>query len=225
MSWRWLESGSVNGVPLDLYRASPDGPSAEYMIRVGGLELMNSRWHRSEKELARLGARYLPASAGRPRILIGGLGLGFTLAAFLEELGDRAELLVAEQSADVLRWYQAFFRDRSLGGLDDAGVRFLHRDVREAIATEGPFDLLVLDVDNGPEPVSGETNGELYMADGLALIRASVAARDGAYLLWSAFESPAFEERAQQAGFNVHVEPVNVGLREHRHFIYCCRPV
>lgn len=214
MSWHHLESGQVNGLPLDLYRSEND-----FMIRVDGLELMNSRWPRSEQALARVSGRC--ASQPNPRILIGGLGLGFTLAATLDEFKGLAEVTVAELSADILRWYSQHYKSLAVGNRDDTLVRFENRDVREVIATAEPaYDLILLDVDNGPEPVSGASNGALYTAEGLAKIRAKLRP-GGALLLWSAFESESFVADAIRAGFVVDCLPVLVGLREHTHFIYC----
>lgn len=219
MSWELLETGKVNGLPLDLYRSGPD-----YMIRVDGLELMNSRWPRSERELARIAARL--ANRPDPRVLIGGLGLGFTLAAALDEFGKApaARLFVAEQSSDVLRWYKSYFRNGLLAGCDDSRVSFENRDVHDLIHFGPGFDLILLDVDNGPSPVSGAANARLYSEAGLGAIRPRLRP-GGALLVWSAFESETFPRSAQAAGFQVECIPVAVGLREHSHFIYVASPV
>lgn len=192
------------------------------MIRVNGLELMNSLWHRSEEALAR--AAWEAIAHPRPRILLGGLGIGYTLAAFIRGFPDRAALVVAERSGDVVRWYQTFFRAKVLAGaLDDRDVEFRNEDVRDTLGrARERFDLIVLDVDNGPEPVSSESNGDLYTVDGVRRLRDRLD-EGGAFVLWSGFRSEAFHAGAQRAGFDVACLPVRVGLREHEHFIYVCK--
>lgn len=213
MSWIHLESGFVNDQRLELYQSADD-----FMIRVNGLELMNSRCYRSEKMLAQAARRCVLGD--HPRILIGGLGLGYTLAAFLEEF-NQAELLVAEQSADVLRWYRTYFSKNSIGRLDDSRVQFFNRDVQEVMDQGTGFDLIVLDVDNGPQAVSGSSNATLYLSQGLRKIHGHLQ-EDGALILWSAFESEDFVRTAREAGFRVFCCPVNIGHRDLQHFIFCC---
>jgi spermidine synthase len=215
MSWEHLDSGKVNDIPLDLYRSGSD-----YMIRVDGLELMNSRWPRSERELARIAARV--AARPDPRVLIGGLGLGFTLAAALDEFGEAAEIYVSERSPDVLRWYKSYFRPLVLDAREDSKVRFDNRDVHDLIHSGPPFDLILLDVDNGPSPISGSSNARLYSETGMGAIRSRLRP-GGSLLVWSAFESETFLRSAQAAGFHIDCVPIPVGLREHEHFVYCAR--
>lgn len=210
--WIQLDTGTVNGLTLDLYQSGPD-----YMIRVDGLELMNSRWPKSEKFLAKVARESVSRSA--PRILIGGLGLGFTLGAVLAEFGQEAEIRVAEKSPEVLGWYRTHFKQALHGDPDDSQVQFVTQDVKDAVAEAGRIDLILLDVDNGPEPVSGDSNGALYTREGLSEMMAHLQPR-GALLLWSAFESQAFFNTAAEAGLSVDAIPVRVGLREHNHFIY-----
>jgi len=215
VTWRLLESGRLGDLPLALYQR--DG---EFMVRVDGLELMSSRHHLSEEALAHLARAALRAP--RPRILLAGLGLGYTLAAFLREFGARCRLEVVEKSADLLRWYRAHYRDRVLAGADDAAVGFHLADVHDHLAAQaGPWDAVVLDVDNGPEPVCGEENRRLYAAPGLALIRRRLAP-GGALLLWSGFESAPFAERARAAGFWVSSHPVPLPREGLSHHLYLC---
>jgi len=192
------------------------------MIRVNGLELMNSRWHRSEEALAQAASAAI--AHRRPRILLGGLGIGYTLAALIGAFPDRAALVVAEKSGDVVRWYRAFFRAKVLiRALDDRDVEFRHEDVRDTLDwARERFDVIVLDVDNGPEPVSGDANGDLYTARGIRRVRDRLA-EGGAFVLWSGFRSDAFHVSAERGGFDVACLPVRVGLREHEHFIYVCK--
>ena len=212
MPWEHLETGRVNSLPLDLYRSGD-----EFMIRVDGLELMNSHWPRSEAAMAKIASESVRATPAN--ILIGGLGLGFTLAAVLDAFAPPNEITVAEQSADVLRWYNAYFRTRTIGARDDARVNFVNQDVCSVIENEpSGFDLILLDVDNGPEPVSGEENATIYSVEGLRLMRAHIRA-EGALLIWSAFESPEFLWKAKSAGYEVKTFPVDVGHRNEQHYI------
>lgn len=214
MPWRHLDTGQVGGQPLDLYERE-----GEYLVRVDGLELMSSLCHVSEEALAALAAEAVEEP--RPRILLAGLGLGYTLAAFVRRFGAPA-VEVVEKSPDVLRWYRQHFRQKVLRGADDAEVRFHRADVLELLsAGAGPWDLLVLDVDNGPEPVSGESNRRLYEVGGLLDIRGRLRPR-GALLLWSAFASPPFEARARAAGFAVSVREVPLTRPDLCHHLYCC---
>jgi spermidine synthase len=216
MSWRHLESGRVGELPLDLYER--DG---EYLVRVDGLMLMSSLCHVSEVELASVARRTV--SAARPRILLAGLGLGYTLAAFVREYGDAGRLEVVEKSPDVLRWYRRWFRSRLLPGGADARVAFREADVLDHLAGgAGPWDLVVLDVDNGPEPVSGEGNRRLYAREGLAAVRGQLA-QGGALLLWSGFCSEPFVERARAAGFQVERFDVPLTRPGLFHHLYVCR--
>jgi len=159
-------------------------------------------------------AKLCMAGHPRPRVLIGGLGLGFTLAAIQRDFADDVEITVCEISADVLRWYRQYFKPTFFADLNDAHVRFLNFDIRDL--REGGFDLILLDVDNGPEAISADTNAELYDVAGLR----KLACTADQILIWSAFRSPDFESTAESAGFQVKCFPVEVGWREHEHFIY-----
>lgn len=214
MAWRHLDTGRVGDLPLDLYER--DG---ELQVRVDGLELMSSLCHVSEEALATLAAGAVRAPA--PRILVAGLGLGYTLAAFLRRFGGAA-IEVVEKSPDVLRWYRLYSRERVLRGVDDTAVRFREADVLDLLASgAGPWDLVVLDVDNGPEPVAGEGNRRLYEAQGLQAIRARLRP-GGALLVWSGFRSPPFEARAREAGYAVSSVEIPLARPELTHHLYLC---
>ena len=212
MSWQIVDTGHVGPTSLELY--AKDG---EYMLRAGGLELMNSLCHDSEDHLASA-AQGLIAADGE--VLIGGLGLGYTLAAFLTEF-PQAKITVAELSPEVVRWYREHFRDKVARGLDDSKVEIINADVQMLL--ERKFDLVVLDVDNGPEPLSAPTNAGLYSREGLLRIRASLNP-GGALLLWSAFESGEFTKTAYDAGFKVEQRPVRPARMRYTHHIYLLRP-
>lgn len=191
------------------------------MIRVDGMELMNSHWPRSERAMAKIAKEYLCVDPAK--VLIGGLGLGFTLAEILDEFRSPHEITVAEASADVIRWYHLYFKARSVGARDDSRVRIVNQDVRAVIESEpGGFDLMLLDVDNGPEPVSGEENAAIYSIDGLRRIGKQLRPQ-GALLIWSAFESPRFLRDAATAGFSTRVHPLHVGHRDELHYVFALK--
>lgn len=214
MAWSHLEQGRVGELPLDLYERE-----GEYQVRVDGLELMSSLCHVSEEALADLAAAAVPIAA--PRILVAGLGLGYTLAALVRRFGGPA-VEVVEKSPDVLRWYRLHFREKVLRGADDRAVRFREADAVEVLrAGPASWDLVVLDVDNGPEPVAGEGNRWLYEAPGLGAIRGRLRP-GGALLVWSGFRSEPFEARARAAGFAVSSVEIPLTRPGVAHRLYLC---
>jgi spermidine synthase len=175
---------------------------SEFSIMLGQNELMNSRLSGSEEALAKLTCeriRELPA----PRLLIGGLGMGFTLRAALAVLGPHAEVVVAELIPSVLDWARGPMAELFGDCLSDRRVLVRVGDVRQAIGA-GPkaFDAILLDVDNGPQALAREANESLYTAKGLDAARAAL--RPGGLLaVWSSGDNPKFEERLRRCGFRV----------------------
>ena len=175
---------------------------SEFSIMLGQNELMNSRLSGSEEALATLTCeriRALPA----PRLLIGGLGMGFTLRAALSVLGPQAEVVVAELIPSVLAWARGPMADLFGDCLFDRRVVVRVGDVRHAIGA-GPraFDAIMLDVDNGPQALAREANASLYDAKGLDAARAAL--RPGGVLaIWSSGENPKFEALLGRGGFRV----------------------
>jgi spermidine synthase len=197
--WTHLETAASDGHRLDLYER--DGV---FMIRADGWELMNGAYHASEDQLGRL-AGLLPR-ASESAILLGGLGLGYTLASLLETLQGRfgtapARITVAERSGAVLRWFKSCVNPRLAAGLP-AGVRLIESDVVDWLGARHGWDVIVLDVDNGPEALSAPGNAALYRQAGLARCRDSLAA-SGHLLLWAGFEDQKFVARACAVGFSV----------------------
>lgn len=185
------------GDELRLYRHDRD-----YMIMVGGNELMSSRVGGSEIALATQSCARIAAVA-QPHILIGGYGMGFTLRAALGVLPDRAQVTVAELVPEILDWARGPMADLAAGCLDDPRVTVELADVGDVIkAGAGRFDAILLDVDNGPDGLVREANGQIYSARGL---RAAMAAlRPGGILaIWSAARDDAFVRRLRSAGFSV----------------------
>ena len=182
----------------------------EYSIRVGGYELMNSRVHGSEDALASLVCERLDCA--RVRVLIGGLGMGFTLLAVLKGVGAASEVVVSELVPEVVEWHRGPLAGVSGGALDDPRVTVVTEDVAKVLRAERKgFDAVLLDVDNGPVGLTARKNDWLYSSAGL---KASYGAlRPGGILaVWSAGPDAAFTKRLQHAGFRT--EEVRVRGRE-----------
>jgi spermidine synthase len=184
---------------LVLYRHDRD-----YVIRVDGHELMSTRRHHSEDVLADRVCVPLGKQAGA-RVLIGGLGLGFTLRAALRSLAADAQVVVAEIVEEVIRWNRD--PDYALAGdaLRDSRVVLRHDDVANVLqASAGAFDGIMLDVDNGAAALTTRGNAGLYRARGIR--RAAEALRPGGRLAyWSASKDPAFEAALRREGLAVEV--------------------
>ena len=177
----------------------------EFLILADGRPLMSSRLHGSEEALGRIAGR--AASAGAPRILIGGLGMGFTVRAALDVLPPAASVIVTELAAPVVAWNRGPLAHLAGFPLEDPRVELRVEDVRHTVRARGPFDAILLDVDNGPSAFTVASNDALYSAAGLAAARAAL--RPGGVLaVWTAQDSPAFAARARRAGFAVAVERV-----------------
>ena len=211
MPWTLIDSATEGDARLELYRK--DGV---FMIRANGLELMSGFNHDSETALGHMAATLAPRPS--PRILLGGLGLGYTAAALLQALGTAGAITVAEFSAAVIDW---FHRHVKASVLPDppAKLAIVHADVASLLTAEDCYDLVVLDVDNGPEPLVTAKNGALYSVDGLRSLYRCLSA-DGMALLWSGFESAEFVARAEQAGFRARCEPFGRERPDLSHYIY-----
>jgi spermidine synthase len=212
MPWQPIDASCEGDSDLALF--AKDG---RFMIRANGLELMNGFSHDSETEFGRLAAEM--ATAPRPRILIGGLGLGYTLAGLMNALGQRGEVTVAEFSASVIAWFSRYLRPALLPRAPD-NLTIVETDVGRLLGTGQRYDLILLDVDNGPEPLVRGENAALYAETGLRAMSDSLA-ETGAVLLWSGFQSDGFEATARQAGFSVRRRSIANGARaELDHHIY-----
>jgi spermidine synthase len=179
----------------------------EYFILANGKSLMSSRMHGSEEELATFGCRKARALE-RPRVLIGGLGMGFTLRAALDLLPAGATIVVAELLAAVVEWNRGPLRALAREPLNDSRVRVEIGDVRSALRLRrGEFDAVLLDVDNGPTAFTQAENAGIYDDHGIAGIFAALKT-DGVIAVWSAHEDRGFEGRLRRGGFGVEVERV-----------------
>ncbi len=184
----------------------------EFSIRItgGGGELMNSRVHGSEEALAELACARLVACE-RPRILIGGLGMGFTLAAALRSLGPTAEVVVAELLPAVVEWNRGPLGALAGHPLEDVRVRVQVGDVARCLqAQRQAYDAILLDVDNGPEGLTHPGNDRLYSVEGLSTALTALRPA-GVLAVWSAGPDRNFTQRLRKVGFEV--EEVRVRAR------------
>lgn len=173
----------------------------EFSIMAGTNELMNSRLSGSEEALASLSAERIGMRKGA-KVLIGGLGMGFTLRAALAHFGADSRITIAELVPEVIAWARGPLAAIHGSSLDDPRVSVYAGDVGEAIGRGKPFDAILLDVDNGPDGLSRPSNDRLYNAAGLA--RAKAALAPGGHLaVWSSGPDAQFTRRLTQAGMAV----------------------
>ena len=197
--WEFLDSAQVpeSGEELRLYRRG-----GEFSIRVDGRELMNSRTHGSEGALAEIACARI-AYRPRPRVLIGGLGMGYTTAAALHRLGADAQVVVAELAPAVVAWNRGPLADLAGRPLQDARVAVREADIARILrAEQRAYDAVLLDVDNGPAGLTRRDNDWLYARAGLEATYAALRAA-GVLAVWSASSDRAFAKRLYRAGFEV----------------------
>lgn len=174
----------------------------EWVVRVDGRVLMSSRMHDSEEALAE---HALERADDALAVLVGGLGLGFTLRAVLDRVSDDARVTVAELVPELVTWNRLHLASLHDSALDDPRCEVVLGDVFDTIKrARATFDVILLDVDNGPVALSQESNQRLYSEHG---VRACLAALrpSGVLCVWSAGPSPRFERRLRSAGFEVEV--------------------
>ena len=216
--WELLGKAVVPGQTgeLRLYRRG-----ADFSIRADGQELMNSRMHGSEDALAELACGKL---SGRPlpRVLIGGLGMGFTLATALRVMHKTARIDVVELVPAVVAWNKGPLGELAGRPLEDTRVVLHDGDVIRLLRTEkDAFDAVLLDVDNGPEALTRKSNNWLYSPAGLRKIHEALKPR-GVLAVWSAGPHPVFVQRLRHAGFSVEEVLVRArdGTRGGHHLIW-----
>ena len=195
----------------------------DYSIEVDGQALMSTRAPGSERALGELTAREL-AGNSQPRVLIGGLGLGFTLAAALDVLPRRASVVVVEFFQTIVDWNRQFGFQSGTHRLADPRVFVEVTDVVDYLRqVQQPFDAILLDVDNGPDAMCLASNARLYDRPGLMRIRRALKP-GGLLAVWSAEASSVFEERLAEAGFNGRSETARSrGHKGQRHTIFLGR--
>ncbi|MER9212812.1 hypothetical protein NKI54_12125 [Mesorhizobium sp. M0663] len=215
--WVQLDSAKTpdGGQELRLKRRG-----GEFSIMLGANELMNSRLSGSEEALAKLSCQRI-AGCRTPNILIGGLGMGFTLRAALAELGDDPQVTVAELVPAVVAWARGPMAEVFDGCLDDRRVSIRETDVGQLIRSQAStWDAILLDVDNGPEGIVYKANDALYSAAGLSAARAALKP-GGVLAVWSQGPDAAFTRRLRQAGFTVEEVKVRAhGKRGARHVVW-----
>lgn len=203
--WLQIDTTRVPGADIEL-RLMRRGE--EFSMMLGQNELMNSRLSGSEEALATLTCKKIEA-VKRPHLLVGGLGMGFTLRAALAVLGRDARITVAELVPAVIAWARGPMAELFGDSLTDPRASIREADVVDVIKTSpSAFDAILLDVDNGPEALIRKANDALYDRNGLHAIRGAL--RPGGILaVWSSGPNIAFTKRLRAADFDVN----EVGVR------------
>ena len=220
--WKQIDTTRVPGSDVEL-RLMQRG--VEFSMKLGQNELMSSRLSGSEEALATLACRRLEAVKA-PHLLIGGLGMGFTLRAALTALAKDAGVAVAELVPAVVAWARGPMAPLFEGCLDDPRVTVRETDVAEIIgAARGAFDAILLDVDNGPGGLNRDANDRLYSPGGLAAAKRALKP-DGVLAVWSAGRDDGFTRRLRSAGYAAEEVPVRAtgGRRGARHVIWLATP-
>ena len=198
---------TADGNELTLLR-HPD----EFLIQTNGQNLMSSRMHGSEEALATLGCSRARTLA-QPCVVVGGLGMGFTLRAALDILPPAAEVIVVEMVPEVVEWNRGPLGPLANHPLADPRVRIEINDVATTLRSNvARFDAVLLDVDNGSEALIAPGNSALYGADGIAAARGSLK-WGGVLAVWSASDDRPFARRLHAQGFEVKRERVPARLK------------
>lgn len=212
LPWEVLgETTAPDGTALALTRRG-----SEYVILANGKGLMSNRMHGSEEALADFGMRHLKALGhdGDPHVLVGGLGMGYTLRAALNHLPPNGMVTVVELLPAVIDWNRGPLGPLADHPLKDPRVRIAQGDVALTLQRNpDAFDAILLDVDNGPAAFTTDVNGGLY--DNAGVARAKAALRPGGVLaVWSAWDDKKFEQRLRHSGFDSRVEHVRARLKQ-----------
>lgn len=210
---------------------APDGETLvllqrghEFLIKAGGFDLMSNEDDGSAKALSTLGL----ADCARPdaRVLVGGLGMGFSVRAALDTLGPRARVDVAELVPAVVAWNRGPLSPLAENPLKDPRTHVLEKDVREILrASPGVYDAVLLDVDNGPDALAHEGNESLYSGAGIQDCRRALRA-PGCLAVWSFSKDPKYIKRLEKAGFSARTEKVPASRkgRGRHHVIFVAQP-
>ena len=216
----WITVGealSPDGTRLEL--VEHDG---EYIIRADDLPLMSTRVHFSEIELARLVCNKLRPGA---KVMIGGLGLGYTLRAALDLIPKDGKAVQVELVPEVIEWNKGPLAQFAEHPLDDKRTELVQNDVSKVIKNaRNEYDSIMLDVDNGPSPLVSERNAWLYTDHGLGAIRSALK-NGGRVAIWSADDEPRFVSRMKRNGFRAqkHEIQAHKGKGGIRHLIFTGR--
>lgn len=198
LPWRLLDSVKVDEKnELSLLQRGD-----EFSIRVGNIELMNSRTHKSEEKLAELGCEAI-GPRRNARVLIGGLGMGYTVASALRLLGPEAKIVVAEIFPQVVTWNRTLLSQLAGNPLGDLRVEIVEADVMQIInEAKSAYDLFLLDVDNGPAALTLASNHRIYSPAGVTRISAALR-EEGVLAIWGEASSPRFSALLEHTGFSV----------------------
>ncbi len=210
-AWRTLATVQTGDGPLELRQRG----AAEFLIVIAGRVLMTSAARRSEEALATLACARLPDHEA-PRVLVGGLGMGYTLRAALDALPKDAQVVVAELHRETLEWCRGPLAALTGGAVLDPRVQMVIADVSKVIASSRPgtYDAILLDLYEGPHTATQRKNDPFYGA--AALTRSHAALREGGILaVWSEEADPPFADRASAAGFEVTTHRAGRGGRTH----------
>lgn len=222
----WTELGIAdipnNGGQLKLTRR--DNEFSIHMVGVRG-ELMNSRMHNSEEELATLGCAHLK-NTEHAKVLVGGLGIGFTLAAALKAVTASSQVIVAELIPTVVEWNKGPLGECAGFPLNDPRTEVYVGDVATLFRNDQTkYDAVLLDVDNGPEGFTHAENKNLYSLESLHQIRSQLTS-GGVLAVWSAWHDPRFTNKLKKANFRVETKTVRARIgKGSRHTIYLARKI
>jgi spermidine synthase len=197
--WKLLDTARVSGSKTELRLYQRD---KEFSIRVDRYELMNSRVYTSNDGFSELGCARIEGRR-KPRVLIGGLGMGYSLRTALDLLPKDAEVVVAELVPQVVAWNRDYLGHLAGHPLRDPRVQVREMDVGVVLReSRGQFDLIMLDVDNGAEGLTRKANDQLYNRQGIATARDALRP-EGVLGYWAAGPDQAFARRLREAGLDV----------------------
>lgn len=214
---------------IDLARTeTPDGGQMvlyqhddELSIQINGQTLMSSKQHESELALARLGCAHL-AGQDAPHVLIGGLGMGYTLRQTLNMLGERAKVTVSELLPAVVDWNREHFAALNEQPIDDSRTKIVLGDILKLLShTDQEFDAILIDIDNGPSAITDAGNSQIYTRTGIELCKQALR-NGGTLAIWSAEPSKPFEHLLMSCGFHVrrYKVPAYSGTTKNSRFIW-----
>ncbi|MCH6257847.1 spermine synthase [Puniceicoccaceae bacterium K14] len=199
------EAKTSDGSTLALF--THDG---KYSIHVNNQGLMHSQTSYSEIILGELGSEKL-SEDDASRVMIGGLGLGYTLKSVLSSSGEHTQIDTVELMPEIIDWNKTHLKELNESALEDPRVNLIQEDVIKVISQAKPetYNAIMLDVDNGPEALVAKGNANLYNDLGIRAVR-SLLKPDGRVIYWSCSQDKKFEERLRQAGYKVKVVPAKI---------------
>ena len=191
-----------------------------YMVRADGMPLMSNMAHYSEEYMAELGCEHVRKKPNA-RVLVGGLGMGYTARAALDQLGPQATVVVAEISEQLVTWNRGPLADLAGRPLDDPRLELAMGDLVDYLqGMPGSFDAMLLDTDHGPDSFTAEGNVRLYNKRGLARMHHLLRPK-GVLVIWSAYQVPAFPKALERAGFQSRTVRVRSrGEKGGKHTLY-----